>query len=53
MVVLALALGVDPIFVTTHHFARFVIINLALPVIIARLVKSEASSGETPPKDSN
>ena len=42
MVVLALALGVDPIFVTTHHFARFVLINLALPVIIARLVKTEA-----------
>lgn len=41
MVVLALALGVDPVFVTTHHFARFVMINLALPVIIARLVKTE------------
>lgn len=43
MVVLALALGVDPIFVTTHHFARFVMINLALPVIIGRLVKSETA----------
>ncbi len=43
MVVLALALGVDPIFVTTHHFARFVMINLALPFIIARLVKTETA----------
>ncbi|MCC2098628.1 MAG: AbrB family transcriptional regulator, partial [Hyphomicrobiales bacterium] len=41
MVVLALALGVDPIFVTTHHFARFVMINLALPIIIAKLVRKE------------
>jgi len=49
MVVLALALGVDPIFVTTHHFARFVMINLALPVIVARLVKSEGGSPDRPP----
>lgn len=42
MVVLALALGVDPIFVTTHHFARFILINLALPVIVAKLVRGES-----------
>jgi membrane AbrB-like protein len=48
MVVLALALGVDPIFVTTHHFARFVLINLALPVIIAKLVRTENPDGVRP-----
>lgn len=47
MVVLALALGVDPIFVATHHFARFILINLALPVIVARLVKGEARPADS------
>ena len=41
MVVLALALGVDPVFVTVHHFARYFIINASLPFIIPRLLKME------------
>lgn len=41
MVVLALALNVDPIFVTAHHFARYFIINASLPFIIPRLLKME------------
>lgn len=52
MVVLALALGVDPIFVTAHHFARYFIINASLPFIIPRLLKREEAakikSTETP-----
>lgn len=39
MVVLALALGVDPIFVTAHHFARYFLINLTLPFIFARTTR--------------
>ena len=41
MVVLALAMGVDPIFVTAHHFARYFIINASLPFIIPHLLKME------------
>jgi membrane AbrB-like protein len=52
MVVLALALNVDPIFVAAHHFARYFIINASLPFIIPRLLKREEAakikSTETP-----
>lgn len=42
MVVLALALGVDPIFVATHHLGRYFLINLSLPFIVAWMRRSEA-----------
>lgn len=48
MVVLSLALGVDPIFVTAHHFARYFLINAALPFIIPRLLKMEDAAKMTP-----
>jgi uncharacterized membrane protein AbrB (regulator of aidB expression) len=41
MVVLALALGIDPLFVSAHHFARYFLINLSLPFIIQWLMKRE------------
>ena len=41
MVVLALALGIDPLFVSAHHFARYFLINLSLPFIIQWLLKRE------------
>ncbi len=48
MVVLALALGVDPIFVTAHHLTRYFLINLTLPILIARIIRtSKAESGPT------
>ncbi len=37
MMVLALALGVDPIFVSAHHLARYFMINLTLPFLVASL----------------
>jgi membrane AbrB-like protein len=39
MAVLALLLGLDPIFVGTHHLARFLLIGLLLPLIIGRIEK--------------
>jgi membrane AbrB-like protein len=42
MVVLALALGADPIFVATHHLGRYFLINMSLPFIVARMRRSEA-----------
>lgn len=41
MVVLALAMGVDPVFVTAHHFARYFLINASLPFIIPKLLRME------------
>ena len=48
MMVLALSLGVDPIFVSAHHLARYFLINLTLPFIVARLQRERAAekSGE-------
>ena len=47
MMVLALALGVDPIFVSAHHLARYFIINVSLPFLIARMQRDE---GQVPQK---
>ncbi len=45
MVVLALGLGIDPLFVSAHHFARYFLINLTLPFLIRYLMRRE---GKTP-----
>jgi membrane AbrB-like protein len=42
MMVLALSLGVDPIFVSAHHLARYFLINLSLPFLITWLQRREA-----------
>jgi len=42
MMVLALALGVDPIFVSAHHLARYFIINFSLPFLVAHLRRKAA-----------
>ncbi len=42
MIVLALGLGMDPLFVSAHHFSRYFLINLSLPFLIQWLVKREA-----------
>jgi membrane AbrB-like protein len=43
MMVLALSLGVDPIFVSAHHLARYFLINLTLPFIVARMQREKAA----------
>ena len=40
MMVLALSLGVDPIFVSAHHLARYFLINLTLPFLIAYMQRA-------------
>ena len=42
MMVLALALGVDPIFVSVNHLARYFLVNLTLPFVISWLRRVEA-----------
>jgi uncharacterized membrane protein AbrB (regulator of aidB expression) len=50
MMVLALSLGVDPIFVSAHHLARYFVINLTLPFIVGRMLRAKgaATSGDAP-----
>jgi len=48
MTLMAFALGLDPLFVGSHHLARFFIISLTLPLFARRLASSppqEASPG--------
>ena len=44
MMMLALALGVDPIFVSVNHMARYFLVNLSLPFIISWLKRVEAKT---------
>jgi len=37
MVALGLALGLDPLYVTSHHVARFVLLSLSVPLLARRL----------------
>ena len=50
MMILALSLGVDPIFVSAHHLARYFFINLSLPIIVARMQRGEwlGKNGDAP-----
>lgn len=45
MVMLGLALGLDPLYVSAHHIARFVMIAAAVPLLVRR-----ANRRETPPE---
>ncbi len=45
MIVLALGLGIDPLFVSAHHFSRYFMINLSLPFIIQWLMKRQKARG--------
>lgn len=46
MAMLAFTLGLDPLFVGAHHLARFVVLGLAMPLIVARL-KAEPPKPKT------
>jgi len=37
MAMLAFAMGLDPLYVGAHHLARFMLLGLAMPLIVARL----------------
>jgi len=42
MLVLALALGLDPLYVGTHHLARFLLLGFGLPLAMAWLTRWDA-----------
>jgi uncharacterized protein len=45
MMVLALALHLDPVFVGAHHVARFLVVTFAVAIAARRFAKIEAASG--------
>jgi hypothetical protein len=53
MMILALALHLDPVFVGAHHLARVFTVTLALPVIVRALAPAKKSKSGRPirPKD--
>jgi membrane AbrB-like protein len=48
MVMLGLALGLDPLYVSAHHIARFVMIAAAVPFLARRASRNEPPSGDPP-----
>lgn len=48
MMILALALHLDPIFVGAHHVARFLLISAALPAFVRMFSKMPPSAGPGP-----
>ena len=44
MTLLAFSLGLDPLYVGSHHLARFILISLSLPFVL-RLVLGPAPKG--------
>jgi uncharacterized membrane protein AbrB (regulator of aidB expression) len=44
MMVLALILGLDPLYVGIHHLARFLGIGLALPLVVTWLGRSDRNT---------
>lgn len=41
MAMLAFSMGLDPLYVGAHHLARFMLLGLAMPFVVARLIPSK------------
>ncbi len=48
MMVLALSLGLDPLYVGTHHLTRFIAIGLGFPALVAWLPRTDPGPGDPP-----
>jgi uncharacterized protein len=46
MMVLALAMHLDPVFVGAHHLARFVVVSIAVPLLVQRIAGPRPKPGE-------
>lgn len=42
MMVLALALRLDPVFVAAHHLSRFMVVSVSVPIFVRRIARSAA-----------
>jgi membrane AbrB-like protein len=49
MMIVALALHLDPVFVGAHHVARFILVSLALPVFVRMSGAKDDDDGAIPP----
>ena len=50
MMVLALALHLDPIFIGAHHVSRFLLVSLSLPLLANRLRRRPKVERRPPPE---
>lgn len=50
MMILALAMHLDPIFVGAHHVARFLLVSLSLPVYVRIYGQSPPPPAPSPPE---
>jgi uncharacterized membrane protein AbrB (regulator of aidB expression) len=50
MMVLALSLHLDPIYVGAHHLSRFLLVSLLVPFLAHRLRPLPPAAGENPPQ---
>lgn len=48
MSILSIALGLNPVFVSAHHLARFMLISVTLPFIVRRWIASRPPTHESP-----
>jgi membrane AbrB-like protein len=53
MMVLALALHLDPVYVGAHHLARFLVVTLAVAIAARRIAGNEREGLESPAKEEN
>jgi membrane AbrB-like protein len=49
MMVMALALHIDPIFVGAHQLMRFLVVSLSLPIQMRRILRAREKAGLPPP----
>ncbi len=47
MMVLALALHLDPVFVGAHHVARFLVVTVSVAIVARKIAKDEAARSKT------
>lgn len=50
MAMLAVALGLDPLYVGSHHLVRFMAVGFLLPVLAALVARRESAVPEDPPR---
>jgi len=52
MMVLALAMHLDPVFVGAHHLARYVVVSISVPLLVQRAAGPRPKRGQKiePPK---
>jgi uncharacterized protein len=46
MMVLALALHLDPVFVGAHHLARVFVVSVSLPMLLRRVERAAVRKGK-------